>query len=65
MLLNETFQTTAYSEGAQGLLPILRRWSGKGAAWLLATHLRELLPLLSDGEAVILETRPGYKLERV
>lgn len=65
VLLNETFQTTAYSEGAQGLLPILRRWSGKGAAWLLATHLRELLPLLGDGEAVILETRPGYKLERV
>ena len=64
VLLNETFQTTAYAEGAAGLLPILRHWSEKGAAWLLATHLRELLPMMRSGEALILETKPGYRLER-
>ena len=65
VLLNETFQTTAYAEGAAGLLPILRSWSDRGATWLLATHLRELVPMLRDGEAAILETQAGYKLKKI
>lgn len=67
ILLNETFQTTAYAEGAAGLWPILCHWSKKGGIWVLATHLRELLPLIGseDGvEVTVARTLPGYKIER-
>jgi DNA mismatch repair ATPase MutS len=67
ILLNETFQTTAYAEGAAGLWPILCHWSKKGGIWVLATHLRELLPLIGSEagvEVTVARTQPGYKIER-
>ncbi|MGI6744424.1 MAG: MutS-related protein [Eubacteriales bacterium] len=67
ILLNETFQTTAYAEGAAGLWPILCHWSKKGGIWVLATHLRELLSHIGTEEGVkvtVAKTKPGYKIVR-
>lgn len=67
ILLNETFQTTAYAEGAEGLWPILCHWSDKGGIWVLATHLRELLSHIDTEDGVkvtVARTKPGYKIER-
>ncbi|MBQ8432634.1 MAG: hypothetical protein IJX28_07085 [Clostridia bacterium] len=65
VLLNETFQTTAYGEGAQGLLPILRYFASHGIGYLLVSHLRDLEePLAREGVA-ILHTAKGYQLQRI
>ncbi|MDR0937708.1 MAG: hypothetical protein LBM98_13630 [Oscillospiraceae bacterium] len=39
VLLNETFQTTAYDEAATALAPILREIAKRGARYVLVTHL--------------------------
>ncbi|MDR0858189.1 MAG: hypothetical protein LBN97_04075 [Oscillospiraceae bacterium] len=39
VLLNETFQTTAYDEAAEALPPILRELTKPGARYVLVTHL--------------------------
>jgi Mismatch repair ATPase (MutS family) len=69
VLLNELFQTTAYSEGAEGLYHILRylRSGDAGAEYVAVTHLTDLVELIGDN-AVHLHTLDGerqYKLARV
>ncbi len=62
VLLNETFQTTAYGEGARGLLPILQYFSHREIRYLLVSHLLDLrAPLLSRG-VTLLQTSEGYSL---
>ena len=65
LLLNETFQTTAYGEGAAGICPILRYIADSGGAFVFVTHLTALLTAMR-GQAVIAKTSddPGtrYKL---
>jgi hypothetical protein len=39
VLLNETFQTTAYDEAAAALAPLLRELAKRGAKYILVTHL--------------------------
>lgn len=42
LILNETFQTTAYEEGAEGLFDILQALERIGIRWMLATHLHSI-----------------------
>jgi DNA mismatch repair ATPase MutS len=48
VLLNETFQTTAYAEGADAIRNILAAMEKLGARWIFVTHLT---PLLNDPPA--------------
>lgn len=67
LLLNETFQTTAYGEGAAGICPILHYIADCGGAFVFVTHLTALLSSMK-GQAVIAKTsddpRTRYKLFR-
>lgn len=61
-LLNETFQTTAYGEGAAGIAPILRYIGDCGGAFVFVTHLTALLSTMEE-QVVIAKTsdRPETK----
>lgn len=63
ILFNETFQTTAYSEGAEGLYHVLRYLSSVRTHWVLVTHLSGLLGRFSGG-VTTLKTTDRYKLEK-
>lgn len=68
VILNETFQTTAYSEGAEGLYPILNYINEMGGGWILVTHLHDLFDRLSGESIVKMQTMHGaeqYKLEKL
>ena len=62
LLLNEVFQTTAYSEGAEGLYHILNYFMRHGVNFIAVTHLKELVPLYG-GRIRHLVTAPGYRVE--
>ena len=62
LLLNEVFQTTAYSEGAEGLYHILNYFTRHGVNFIAVTHLKELVPLYG-GRIRHLVTAPGYRIE--
>ena len=51
VLLNETFQTTAYAEGAAGMEPILRYIASRGGTYLFVTHLTALVEALTGDHA--------------
>lgn len=53
ILLNEVFQTTDYTEGAEGLYYILEHLSDLGAKWVLVTHLKRLKELYGGDAGVI------------
>lgn len=61
ILFNETFQTTSYSEGAEGLYHILMYLSRKNTHWVLVSHLSGLLGRFDD-KVKSLKTTKGYKL---
>ena len=61
LLANEIFQTTSYSEGAEGLFYILRSLGARGVSFILVTHLRELIPRFND-DALHLATSERFKL---
>lgn len=42
VFLNETFQSTAYAEGAEGLYYLLKYFSALNIRWILVSHLRQL-----------------------
>lgn len=62
LLLNEVFQTTSYSEGAEGLYHILNYFMRHGVNFIAVTHLKELV-LLYGGRICHLVTAPGYRIE--
>ena len=62
LLLNEVFQTTSYSEGAEGLYHILNYFTRHGVNFIAVTHLKELVPLYG-GRIRHLVTAPGYRIE--
>lgn len=62
VFLNETFQSTAYTEGAEGLCPILRHFSTCGIRWILVSHLKDLPAMLSPEEAVIYRMGTDYRI---
>lgn len=62
VFLNETFQSTAYAEGAEGLYHLLNHFSALNIRWILVTHLRQLEEMFDYNEATILHTQEGYKI---
>ena len=61
-VLNETFQTTAYDEGAEGLYHILRYFTRKGISYVIATHMNQLRDKL-DGDAMFIRVNGSHELE--
>ncbi len=61
LMMNETFQTTAYDEGAEGMYYILRHLTGLGCGFIFVTHLTKLATLC-HGEAILARTGAGYKI---
>ena len=62
VFLNETFQSTAYAEGAEGLYHLLKHFSALNVRWILVSHLRQLEEMFDKNEATILHTAEGYKI---
>ncbi len=62
VFLNETFQTTAYEEGATGLYHILNFFSKKDIKFICVTHLRQLEKRFDNDEVARLHTEKGYKI---
>jgi DNA mismatch repair ATPase MutS len=60
VLLNETFQTTAYAEGADALRYILDAIEKRGASWIFVTHLTPLLNDPPDGAKIITMENYSY-----
>ncbi len=60
-LLNETFQTTAYREGAEGMKYILEAFSRMKCRYAFVTHISAIFEMLNDGTATFL-TAKGYKV---
>ena len=56
VLLNETFQSTAYKESADGLYHLLNYFSAKNIKWILVTHLTDLKRYFDD-QAMIAEMK--------
>lgn len=64
VLLNETFQSTSYTEGAEGLYHLLKYFSALNVRWILVSHLRQLEEMFDDNEVTILHTAKGYTERR-
>ena len=62
ILLNETFQTTAYDEGADGLYHILNYFTDRKIRFLLVSHLHQLEGRFSGGDVGVYRTQPGFKV---
>lgn len=62
VFLNETFQSTAYAESAEGLYHLLKHFSALNIRWILVSHLRQLEEMFDDNEATVLHTAEGYKI---
>jgi len=62
VFLNETFQSTAYAEGAEGLYHLLKYFSALNIRWILVSHLRQLEEMFDPGEIKFLHTRDGYRI---
>lgn len=62
VFLNETFQSTAYDEGAAGLAELLRYLRECGIEWMLVTHLRRLETEFAGGGAEILYTKDNFRI---
>ncbi len=60
--LNETFQSTAYAEGAEGLYHLLKHFSALNIRWILVSHLRQIEEKFEPNEASVLHTAVGYKI---
>ena len=54
VLLNETFQTTSYDEGTDGMIPILDYLTAKNSIWIFVSHLKKLIGTMRDNRDVIL-----------
>lgn len=65
VLLNEPFQSTSYTEGADVLYSVLQYFSTIGVRWFLVTHLRELEIKFIENDVVVLYAMPGYKFASV
>ncbi len=67
LFLNEIFQTTDYTEGAEALYHILNYFYDKKIKWVLVTHLKQLSAMYPPGADIIkLHTAGGqeYKVLR-
>ena len=62
VFLNETFQSTAYAEGAECLYHLLKHFSALNIRWILVSHLRQIEGMFESSEATILHTGEDYKI---
>ena len=62
VFLNETFQSTAYSEGAEGLFHLVKYFSDLDISWILVSHLHQLEEMFHADEVTVLHTTDGYKI---
>jgi len=62
VFLNETFQSTAYAEGAEGLYHVLQYFTDCGIRWVLVSHLRRLEEMFSEENVEIRYTAEGYRI---
>ncbi len=62
VMLNETFQTTAYSEGAEGICDILSALPSIHVKYIFVTHMKSVPKLLSDPYVTHLRAE-GFKLK--
>ena len=67
LLLNETFQTTAYAEGAEGMREILAFLPSVGCSFIFVTHLGAMFDPVADDplkelSVSRLRTSEGYRL---
>lgn len=62
IILNETFQTTAYEEGAKGLFDILKYFSSKNVMWILVSHLTHLKEYYSKDDAYFMHTDGSFRV---
>lgn len=65
IVLNETFQTTSYDEGAKGLSHILKYFTGKNVTWLLVTHLTQLKEIYNRENAYFLSADGTFKVNPI
>ena len=65
IVLNETFQTTAYDEGARGLSHILKYFTEKNVTWLLVTHLTQLKDVYGKENAYFLSADGSFKINPI
>ena len=65
LVLNEIFQTTAYSEGAIGLYHILNYLSAKNIGWILVSHLTDLKQYFKDNDVSMCEMTKGHKVLKI
>ena len=65
IILNETFQTTAYDEGAKGLSHILKYFTEKNVTWLLVTHLTQLKEVYDRENAYFLSADGSFKVNPI
>ena len=56
LLLNETFQTTAYAEGADAMAGILSVLPELGTKYIFVTHLGDIGDIDSDGHVKLMKT---------
>ncbi len=62
LILNEIFQTTAYSEGAIGLYHILNYLSAQNIGWILVSHLTDLNQYFENQDVSIYEMTKEHKV---
>lgn len=60
-LLNETFQTTAYREGAEGMKYILEAFTRMKCKYAFVTHISAIFEMIDRDKATFL-TAKGYRL---
>lgn len=63
VILNETFQSTSYDEGASCLGAILRYFSDVGVSYMAATHMMQLRPVMS-GRAGFFEVNERHEIRK-
>lgn len=68
LMMNETFQTTSYDEGSEGMYYILKYISKLGCGFIFVTHLTKLVEMCR-GNAMLAKTsddpRTRYKLNLI
>ena len=65
LILNEIFQTTAYSEGAIGLYHILNYLSAKSIGWILVSHLTDLNQYFKSQDVSIYEMTKEHTVVQI
>lgn len=60
VLLNETFQTTAYNEGSVGIYNIISAFGRTDTKFIFVTHLLKLFDMCAGGGIRLMETGKGF-----